>query len=425
LEEKLSEGGLDQARTRVQDELERLERRSRRLGQDLHRMPELGCREYHTVIRIAGELEEEGFEVTTGLAGLSTAFRAELAGPRGGEGPCIAFLVEYDAVPNLGHTCGHNLVVVAAYRAAVALARGLGDALPGRIAVIGAPAEETIGGKVVLSARGGFDDVDVALLAHPGARDRVAVRSLASWSVEVVFRGRSAHAVAAPELGRNALDALIQLFVARDALLKGLLPEVRVPGVILEGGVRPNVVPDRARARFSLRAAEADYLVGTVYPRFCDAAEGVARATGTEVSITPVDNLYDEMLNNPVLVDTFAGEALRAGWTLAGEDDGRRAFGSLDMGTVSRRVPSLHPLFAITDGPEPLATHTEAFTQAANAEQGYAGARRAALALAWTGLVLLGDPRRLDEVRRAHGELASRAPRPADVPIVTEPPGES
>jgi amidohydrolase len=418
LRDSFSGAALDGARQRVRQELEGLEARTRRLGQDLHRTPELGCREYHTVIRIAGELEEEGFDVTTGLAGLSTAFRAERAGT---PGPCIAFLAEYDAVPNLGHTCGHNLVVAAAYGAAVSLVRALGDQLPGRVAVIGAPAEETIGGKVVLSARGGFDDVDVALLAHPGARDQVAVQSLASWSVEVVFHGRSAHAVAAPEKGLNALDALIQLFVARDALLKGLLPEVRVPGVILEGGVRPNVVPDRARARFSLRAANADYLVETVYPRFRDAAEGVARATGTTVSVTPVDNLYDEMLNNPVLVQTFAEQARAAGWNLAEEGAEPRPFGSLDMGTVSRRVPSLHPLFAIGDGDREMATHTEQFTRAANAELGYAGARRAALALAWTGLALLAEPERLEAVRRAHEPLAARAPRPADVPIITGP----
>lgn len=413
---------LEAARQRVSEELERLEARTRRLGRDLHRTPELGCREYHTVIRIAGELEEEGFEVTTGVGGLSTAFRAVR---RGGPGPCIAFLVEYDAVPNLGHTCGHNLVVAAAHGAAVSLARAMGDRLPGTIAVIGAPAEETIGGKVVLSARGAFDDVDVALLGHPGARDQVAVASLASWSVEVVFRGRSAHAVAAPEQGLNALDALIQLFVARDALLKGLLPEVRVPGVILEGGVRPNVVPEVARARFSMRAAQADYLVGTVYPRFRDAAEGVARATGTEVTVTPVDNLYDEMLNNPVLVDLFSEQARAAGWKLDRDGTPPRPFGSLDMGTVSRRLPALHPVFAIGDGESELATHTDDFTRAADSERAYAGARRAALAMAWTGLSLLSEPERVEEVRRAHETLAARAPRPADVPIITEPAGET
>lgn len=399
----------------MSQEIDRLASRARKLGEDLHRMPELGCREFHTVIRIAGELEEEGFAVTTGLAGLPTAFRADIGTA---DRPRVAFLVDYDAVPRLGHTCGHNLVVMAAYMAAVSLARALGEAMPGSLAIIGAPAEETMGGKVVLTERGAFEDLDAALLVHPGSRDQVVVRSLASWSVEVLFEGRSAHAVAAPEQGINALDALIQLFVARDALLKGLLPEVRMPGVILEGGVRPNVVPDRARARFSLRAADADYLVGTVVPRFRDAAEGVARATGTRVTVTPVDNLYDDMLNNGVLAEVFEHEARRAGWEPAERDD-PRPFGSLDMGTVSRRVPALHPLFAISD--EELATHTEAFTLAANGETGYAAARRAALALAWSALALLSDPEILARARREHEQVAPRVARPADVALITEP----
>ncbi|MDQ7086776.1 MAG: hypothetical protein Q9Q13_02490 [Acidobacteriota bacterium] len=164
--------------------LEQLERRGeslRRLAAEIHRDPELGCREYHSAARLAGELEEEGFQVVTGLAGMDTAFRAE----RGRGAPAVAFLVEYDAVPEMGHACGHNLIAAVSLGAAVALGQVV-DRLGGRVVVIGAPAEETVGGKVVLAVRGALDDLDAALLAHPGSENCAQVRTVASWSMEVV-----------------------------------------------------------------------------------------------------------------------------------------------------------------------------------------------------------------------------------------------
>ncbi len=381
------------------------------LARDLHLSPELGCSEFHAVTLLSGTLEEERFHVETGIAGLPTAFRAER---RAGEGPAVAFLVEYDAVPGLGHACGHNLIGAAACSAAIGLARVLG-AVPGRVLVFGAPAEETIGGKVVLAARGAFEGIDVALLAHPGSEDRAAVTSLASWSVEVTFHGRSAHAVASPEQGINALDAMIQLFIARDALLKALRPEVRMPGVILEGGVRANVVPDRARARFSLRAADARYLVETVAARFRGVVDGVARATGTSATIVPIDNLYDEMVNNPVLAATYEQEARRAGLDPRPGPGG--TIGSLDMGTLSHLVPALHPTFRITGSPVP--THTPEFTRAAGTPQAIEATGRAALALARTGLAVLSDPDLLARAQAAH-RAAIGAWRRIDAPVITE-----
>ncbi len=393
---------------RIDAELRRLEPALRALGRDLHRDPELGCREMHAVTRIAGELEEEGFRVETGIAGLSTAFRAEA-----GEGAAtVAFLVEYDAIPGLGHASGHNLVVVAGCAAAIALARSLPRGA-GRVAVVGAPAEETMGGKVVLAARGGYDGIDAALLAHPGMVDRVEVTSLASWVFEVTYHGRAAHAVAAPEEGIDALDALIRLFVARKELLAKLRDDVRIPGVILEGGVRPNLVPERARARFSLRAADAGYLVDEVVPRFREAAGRVATATGTRVDVEPVDNLYDEFLPNPVLADVYRDEARAAG--LRPAEGAGRPVGSLDMGTLSRIVPSLHPTFSLGEDTPP--TLTREFAHRAGEDEAYRRAFRAARALAATGYRLLAEPALLERARRAHRELAPRRRR-ADVPLV-------
>ena len=401
---------LDGLRREVAAELELLAPRLDRLAADLHRHAEPGCRELDTVARIAGELEEEGFAVEAGVAGLATAFRAE----KGNGAPRIAFLAEYDAIPGLGHAAGHNLLVAASLGAAAALAR-VARGPRGSVLVIGAPGEETIGGKIVLLRRGAFDDVDAALLAHPGAEDSVETSSLASWSLEVTFEGREAHAVIGPERGINALDAAIQLFVARDALLSSLAPGTRIPGVILEGGVRPNLVPARTRARFSLRATSAAYLHDVVRVRFDEIVEGVARATRTRFTIRPVDNLYDELFDNPVLAELYAANAARAG--LAPRRGPGATVGSLDSGALSHRAPVLHPFFRVGDGS--LATHTRAFAAASATPEAFAAARRAALALALTGLDLLVDPDALDRVRAAHA-AARRPSYGAEAPLIDQ-----
>ncbi len=400
-----SPGQIASLRRRVLEEFDRRAPQLQRLGRDIHLDPELGCREFHTVTRLSGELEEEGLSVETGIAGMATAFRAEARSDK--DGPTIAFLTEYDAVPGLGHGCGHNLIVLAAHGAALALRSVLAET-GGCVVVIGAPAEETIGGKVVLAVRGAFDGVDAALLTHPGAESRASVPSLASWSVEVIYEGQSAHALAARERGVNALDAMIRLFIRRDLLLAEMDSLVRMPGVILEGGVRPNLVPDRARARFSLRAGETGQLVEQVLPRFTDLVNRVASEAGARAQIRTIDNLYDEMISNPSIASIWSRHARDAGLLLASGPG--RPVASLDMGTLSYQVPSLHPTFAIAD--EPIATHTSAFVEASNAPRAYRAALQASRALALTGLDLLVDRGLLAEAKKAHEvQIAGRPPR--------------
>jgi amidohydrolase len=399
-------------RQRVRDAAERASPRVAQLALALHRCPELACREVHTVTRLVGEFEELGLEVETGVGGLPTAFRAAREGAGGGT---VALLCEYDAIPGLGHATGHNLIGAAAWGAAAALA-ALGPDLPGRLVVVGAPAEETIGGKVVLAERGVYDDANAALLAHPGASNHALCRSLASWSVEVVFGGRSAHAVAAPQDGVNALDAMIQLFVGRDALLKALRPEVRMPGVILEGGVRANLVPDRVRARFSLRAADAGYLVDTVLHRFRELVEGIARATATRATVTPVDNLYDEIVPNRVLAARWEEHLRAAGLPPATELP--PLIGSLDIGGLSHRIPVLHPFFRVLD--RPLPTHTAEFAAAAAGPRALRATAAAARALALTALDLMVDDGLRAEVQTAHADRARGRDGRVAAPLVTE-----
>ncbi|RMG44756.1 MAG: amidohydrolase [Acidobacteria bacterium] len=385
--------GLDRVRRlreRVLAELERIEPRMRDLAADLHRRPELGLREEHAAGRLAAELEEDGFEATVGIGGLRTAFKAR----RGHGRPAVAFLAEYDALPGLGHAGGHNLVSAVAYAAASALGSVVSET-GGTILVVGAPAEETIGGKVVLDARGELDGIDAALLAHPAGEDLVRVDSLASWSMEVLFEGRASHAVVAPERGIDALDAMIRLFVARDALREELGPEVRMPGVILEGGVRPNVVPDRARARFSLRAATARELVDRVVPAFEAMVAKIARETGARARVKPVDNLYHEFTCSEALARRYERHASELG--LAVRPGPGRPFGSLDVGRLSQRVPVLHPLFRI--GPPDLASHTETFASAAASGTALDAAARVCRALALTALDLLADPAAVAEAQ--------------------------
>src|SRR5882672_5542506 len=241
----------DPLRSRLERAVARLRPSVEALSRSLHRRAELSLEEFESSRLVARFLEREGFTVRRGVAGLPTALLARRRLGRGG--PRLAFLAEYDALPGIGHACGHNLIGAAAAGAGAALGRTIRD-LRGEVVVIGTPAEETIGGKAVLVDRGLFDGIDAALMFHPSTEDRVYTTSLACHSLEVVFHGRAAHAVAAPEQGINALDALIRLFVDLERLKRRLPREVRMPGIIAEGGKRANIVPDRAVGRFTLRA---------------------------------------------------------------------------------------------------------------------------------------------------------------------------
>jgi amidohydrolase len=363
----------------------------------LHARPELGGEERFACELLTGALEGEGFEVERAVAGLETAFaaRRRLAGP----GPRVAFLGEYDALPGLGHACGHNWIAATSLGAALALARAAAD-LPGEVLLIGTPAEETSGGKVTMVARGVFDPgrVDAALMCHPSNRTVVARTSLASCPLEVEFRGRAAHAAASPEAGVNALDAVVLLLVAVDQVKRSLRDDARVPAIVSHGGDAANVIPELAVARFSLRAADAAYLEH-VRERVEDCARGAAIATRCAVSTRLYEPPYRELRASPVLARLFRAELAALGVDETGDRAG--GMGSLDIGDVSHRVPALHADLAIA---EPgVAAHTPAFALAAASPRADLAIALAARALAGTGLRLLEDPALLAEAR---GHLA-------------------
>ncbi len=370
------------------------------LSRDLYEHPELSLQETRSSSRLQEILRAAGFDVRAGVAGLPTSFVALKRCAR--PGPRVAFLAEYDALPGIGHACGHNIIAAACMGAGLALARQA-DKLAGEILVIGTPAEETVGGKCIMIREGVFNEVDAALMVHPGSEWRVDVDSLACISLEVTYTGREAHAVAWPEKGINALDALIQLFVALDMLKKRLGRDVKIPGVILEGGARPNIIPARAVGHFTLRAAST-FARDRVRQEFERTVAGIATASGCESAIRATDEPYDDMVTNRTMAAVFGAYLQEAG--ISPVDGPRPNKGSLDMGNVSRVVPSLHPFVAICDPDIP--SHSEAFARATVSPRGEEALLIAAGGLAHTALELLTRPGLLDAAKAEFAAQRSR-----------------
>ena len=362
------------------------------LSRALHDDPELSLEEVRACARLTEILARDGFAVERGVANLPTAFVATASGGR--SGPTIGILAEYDALPGVGHGCGHNLIAASALGAGRVLSR-LRDRLPGTVRVIGTPAEETIGGKALMAKQGVFEDLDAAMMIHPGTEFRVHTTSLACQSIQVVFEGKASHAVAAPDRGVNALDPLVQLYVAVDAIRKGASQEVRIPGVIVEGGKRANIVPERAVGRFSIRARNRA-CVETILERILRLASGLAAACGARVAVTRIDEAYDEMLTSRVLAELFKENLRSLG--IETNDSPRERMGSLDMGNVSHAVPSLHAYVGIA--PETGALHTREFAEATVSASGRRGLLLAVQALAMTAIDLLTQPEWIAAARR-------------------------
>src|SRR5919107_1947701 len=329
---------------------------------DIHANPELAFREHRASTRLADELEQGGFAVEREAGGLPTAFRAEYNG--GEPGPTIAILAEYDALPGIGHGCGHNVIATSALGAGLALARA-GVSFPGTVLVIGTPAEEGGGGKILLAEAGVFADVDVAYMLHPSQTNMVKRGSLANSRVEIVFHGRAAHAAGAPDLGINALEAIIQTFVGVNARRLHMRDDARVHGIITDGGKAVNIIPDRAAARFSVRARDRVYqrrLMEMVH----QAAEAGALATGARLEWTETRG-YSNMIANEVVADVFA-KHLSATGRQVDEPRPNQRMGSTDMGDISQIMPAVHAYLSIA--PRDVPNHTVDFTAAAASPAG-------------------------------------------------------
>lgn len=353
--------------------------------------PETGFNEYKACKILTEALISAGYKVEIGVGGLETAFRATLGDATG---PKIAILAEYDALVGMGHACGHNLIAAAAIGAGI----GLSNILPktgGQIQVIGTPAEEGGGGKIILLNAGLFDNVDAAMMFHPASKNMVLRRSLADVEAKIEFFGKASHAAAAPEEGINALDAVLLMFNNIHAFRQTMGLKDRIAGIITHGGDRPNIVPAYTAAEFSIRSltsARRDQLVEKVL--VC--AQAAAQAVGCKMKykITPG---YREIIPNKVLAGLFTANLEQLGRVVIVPDLNER-MGSTDMGDVSHLVPAIHPYLAIA--PEKVAGHTEEFKKYCISEAGKSAMLDAAKAMAMTTVDLLSNPKLLREAKQ-------------------------
>jgi amidohydrolase len=359
------------------------------ISRKIYEHPELKFEEYQASRWLAEALKEGGFSVELGVAGLKTAIRA--VHPAVSKGPAVAIIGEYDALPDLGHACGHNLIAGAALGACLGLAP-FKEEIPGRLLFLGTPAEEGGGGKVIMVEARVFDDVDVAMMFHPAPYTVVDRGSLAVTEVEITFQGKAAHASSAPWEGINALDAVIQTFNGLNALRQHLRDGARIHGIITDGGTAPNIVPESASALFYVRAAQNDYRDELVEKlRRC--AEGAALATGATLSFKKAGHEYKAMRTNHHLAQAFARNLESLGEPLDRVEGG---LGSTDMGDVSQVVPSIHAYIRIC--PAGVAFHSREFAAAAASERGFEAMLKAAKALAMTAIDVATDSKLLQEI---------------------------
>ncbi len=371
-----------------------------RISTTIHANPELAFQEFKSAALLCDALNAHGFAVERGVGGLETAFRAEAKGK--GDGPTVAILAEYDALPDIGHACGHNIMGASAAAAGIAVRKVI-DHLPGRLVVIGTPAEEGGGGKIVLLERGVFKDVDAAMSVHPSSRTMAARGSLASTRLKVEFAGKASHAAAAPEDGINALEAVILTFNNVNAMRLHLKADARVHGIITDGGSAANIIPEYAAATFSVRAATREY-AGEVLQRVIQCAQAAGVATSAELKYSTKPG-YAEMIPNKTMAHLFA-ENWRALGVEVHEARPNEPMGSTDMGNVSLAVPAIHPYIAIASNG--TAGHTAEFRQAANSPAGHEGMLNAAKGMAMTTIDLLGDPQLMRQIKQEFAETVRR-----------------
>lgn len=345
----------------------------------LHKNPELGGAEYQASQLLTAAAELLGFTVKKGVSGYETSFIAT----KGSHGPKIAFLAEYDALPEMGHACGHNLIAAMSLGAATAFAAVAGDQAVSYL--IGCPAEETSGAKVTMAADGVFDGLTAALIVHPADGNYVGGTSYATHPLQVTFHGRPAHVASKTSKGVNALDALVMFYQGIKTVRQTFTQETILAGIVTKGGIAPNIVPDEAEAKFTLRALSSSYLEDTVIPAVKRLAEGVALATDTTVETLHYEPLFKELINDSQLMELYKqnmallGEKVTA---LELED----ADGSTDVGNVSHVTPTIHPDLSIGSH---LVAHTPEFALAAGSDYAQERLLIGAKAMAMTAIDLL------------------------------------
>ncbi|MFE3027577.1 M20 family metallopeptidase [Nocardia tengchongensis] len=361
------------------------------LSHDIHAEPELAFEEFRSVAKTIEPLRERGFRIETGVAELPTAFTAEY----GSGDLVVGICAEYDALPEIGHACGHNIIAASAVGAALGLA-AVADACGITVKVLGTPAEESGGGKVLMLDRGVFDDLAMAMMVHPGPEDIVGAHSLALADLSVVFHGRESHASAAPQYGRNALDALTITQVALGLLRQHLLPGQQLHGIVGSGGVAPNIVPGHAELLYYLRAVDSATL-DDLMQRASACFEAGALATGCTHEIRKLAPTYTELTPDSALLCAYREQITALGREpIAPEFEAARPLGSTDMGNVTNVIAGIHPVIGIDAGG--AVTHQPAFAAAAVNASADRAVLDGATALARTAIHIAGDKMHRDRL---------------------------
>ena len=360
------------------------------LSRKIHDNPETAMQEGRASAWLTAYLKVNGFTVEKGIYKLPTAF-----GARYGKGkPIIAFLAEYDALPKLGHACGHNLIATSAVAAGIGAKKAV-DELGGSIVVYGTPGEEADAGKAIMADRGAFRGLDAVMITHPGGGHQVVLSALACQTLEVEFFGKAAHAASDPEKGINALEAMILSYNSINALRQHIKESARIHGIITDGGQAPNVVPAHTAATFLVRARDDEYL-DILKEKVLKCFAGAAVATGAELKYRWADVRYAAMRNNMTMAKLFRKNMLDMGILIPlGDTSGNG--GSSDVGNVSRLAPTIQPIVGIAT--ENISLHTPQFCEAAAAKKGLRRMLEAAKAMAMTAVDLLADPKTLASVR--------------------------
>ena len=371
----------------LKDELEAL-------SKYIYENPELGNEEYKACAAHTELLKKHGFEVEVGYLGTPTAYRAEF--DSGKPGATICYLAEFDALPGVGHGCGHNHLGTVSAGAGILLSKIVGE-IGGKVVIGGTPAEETCGGKVTFANNGAFDDIDVALISHPYDKDEESGTSLALNPLEFTFTGKPSHAAAAPEKGINALDACLALFHSVNALREHVLSSTRIHGIIKEGGVAANIVPERAVAQFYVRTTKKLYNQ-EVTEKVINCAKAGALAAGAGLEISQFEFPYDDLLTNQRLQKALNKNLNEVGITNISVPKGPG--GSTDVGNVSYVCPTIHNHYCIfAEGEQTYPTHTREFADATQKAPALEAMRKNVVALAMTGADIICDPELLAEIR--------------------------
>ena len=350
-------------KSKVKKDLDRLISSLQDVSDWMYDNPELGFEEYKTSEYLIGYLDSHGLEVKSPVGGLDTAFSTTL----GSSGPLVVLCVEYDALPEIGHACGHNIIATASIGAGLAL-KGLVDDLKIRVKILGTPAEEGGGGKIVLLDEGEFEDASCSMMIHPAPYNVANPTLTTIQQYKVEYFGKDAHAAGAPQEGINALDAQIQLFVNASTFRQQLPPTNRMHGVILDGGFKPNIIPSYTSSEWYLRALNGEDLA-ILEKKFKNFVEAAALSTGCTVEINSPDYRYSEVINNKVMYEIFMENAKDVDREMLYEDSSIQGLGSTDMGNISLAMPSIHPMLSIDSGK--AVNHQPEFAAATLTEGGH------------------------------------------------------